>query len=240
MDFGIEDERAVKMSFDWAIRTINPGLEHVDLEPVPQEVVDSVWERVKRKYEGRPYHSLSHVRYAIDKITEVRGDYVLQNADAPVILALIFHDAVQGENAEQKSHNFFRRWLGRYFPSDDYYAIVIKKGIIATDYSQEFSIESPYDWYAGLVRDADLCILGEQNHELHFSWYFAGILQEYNHIEIDQFFPKRLEFMKKLIAVPQIYFTRQFGERYEWYTRETALREIEHWSGLVERLGRDE
>ena len=233
---GIDDETAVKLYLDFAVEVINPGLEHVDLERIPQDVVDKVWESVKKKYEGRPYHSLRHIRYAIDKTYEVMDDKKYGNVSefghSHTTLALIFHDAVMGTDGEEKSYRFFRRSFGKYFPKDGFADYIVKGGIMATKYDVDITLDSESDYYIGMIRDADLCILGEQNHKIYFDWYFEGILEEYGEIDNHVFAKGRKEFMEKLLALPQIYCNRPFGVKYEWYTRETCLSEIRVWSTI--------
>lgn len=212
----------------------------VVIEPVELE---RIWDLIKSKYAGRPYHNLKHIEYMLDMCRSVmEGGIDYGTADvwsnSMRDIAIIFHDVEMGENAEERSLALCLQELGQYL--EDYPKYQITRCILATDhenYTPEDNSEAEY--HAQFVKDCDLAILGDTIEP--YAEYQVNIMVEYLGEDIndpakqDEYYRGRINFLKKMLAQPMIYYMRPFGLKYEWYARENMLQEIEMHNMILNR-----
>jgi len=250
---GKQSNERVKKYFTNALTELRVVIEPTEIE--------RIWGMIESKYADRTYHNLKHIEHCIEQ-----GYVVLKNpqysrgtsrhssfGQALINLALIYHDVEQGENAEQRSYELFLEHLGGYFDENNQGPIyMIQDHILITDHftfdperdHPVFPIDRRDRYAEGsvYVKDADLAILGSQE---HYHKYMIDVAIEYlgcdaSTEELDEYYKGRIDFLNQFLVQPMIYKTRAFGLLYEWYARENILQEIAMRKVVLKRVNEEQ
>lgn len=182
-----------------------------------------IWQTIEDKYSGRAYHNLGHVKDCIDRIESLQSIGFDDQTKGIMIIALIFHDVEQDEPFPvSDSVYLFERIFGDCMESDIF--MDIRNCIFATDHFDNKS--SHPDLSAYIVKDSDLAILGSAPPD--YEAYQKKIIKEAEELGMtkENYYIARGEFLIKMLAVPKIYQTWNFGSVYEWTARNNLQREL--------------
>jgi predicted metal-dependent HD superfamily phosphohydrolase len=183
-----------------------------------------IWQTIEDKYSGRAYHNLDHVKDCIDRIESLQRIGFDDQSKGIMIIALVFHDIEQEEPFPVNDSLYFFERLFEDCMEPDIYS-EIRNCILATDHFNDKGFQPTIE--ACIVKDSDLAILGT----LWFNDYI--IYQEQIMMEAKKagmteevYYIAREEFLIKMLAVPKIYQTWNFGSMYEWTARNNLQREL--------------
>lgn len=201
----------VKNWFEQAIHQLSGNQPHPD-----------TFEFVKDMYENRKYHNLIHVYSAIN---EIRA-FPIGNYDeyCSVVLALIFHDIyldykiTDSKSVEESAELMYECLVDVLSRAQ---LKVITNLILAT------GPRIPRGDPQKKLHDADYAILGSYHFDSYK--YYSELVEEevLSHgIDKETFNKRRIEFLKQQLSKPNIYYTMDFGNKYEWKARQNIAREI--------------
>jgi len=185
----------------------------------------NMWRTIEKEYSGRAYHNLDHIEYCIDRIEDLKNIGFVDLSNGIIRIALIFHDIAQeGYDLVQESVSSFDYWLGDHIDSD--ICSSIQNCILATDHFNDKSFQPTIEAY--IVKDSDLAILGTLWFDTYLNYQKqimieakkAGMFEE-------NYYIARKDFLIKMLAVPKIYQTWDFGSVYEWTARNNLQRELQ-------------
>lgn len=183
-----------------------------------------IWQTIEDKYSGRAYHNLDHVKDCIDRIDSLQNIGFDDQTKGIMIVALVFHDIEQEEpHPVSDSLYFFERLFEDCIEPDIY--LEIRNCILATDHFNNKSFQPTIE--ACIVKDSDLAILGTLwfNNYLTYREQIMKEAKEAGMTE-ENYYILREEFLIKMLAVPKIYQTWDFGSVYEWTARNNLQREL--------------
>jgi len=182
-----------------------------------------IWQTIENKYSGRAYHNLKHVKDCLDRIEDLKRIGFDDQGKGIIIIALVFHDIEQDEPFPvTDSLYFFERLFEDYMETDIYSEI--RNCILATDHFNDNSFQPTIEAY--VVKDSDLAILGK--HWPIYLEYQGQIMKEAKKLGMteENFFIARKEFLFKMLSLPKIYQTWEFGTSHEWLARQNIQTEI--------------
>ena len=188
---------------------------------IPEDALDELI----RLYSSpdRYYHNLTHIQDCLSLLDQTRP---LAAHPEEVELAIWFHDAVydpKRSDNEQKSAQWARAVIQEAGLSSDI-AEKVANSILATRHLAKVT-----DPDAQLVVDIDLSILGR---DPGIFWrYEENIRKEYAWVPEGVFEHERVKILKRFLNRPQIYYHREYRERFE----ATARTNLEQ---AIARLGR--
>jgi predicted metal-dependent HD superfamily phosphohydrolase len=183
-----------------------------------------IWKTIQDKYSGRAYHNLDHVKDCIDRIESLESIGFDDQTKGIMIIALIFHDIEQEEPYPVSDSLYFFERLFEDCIEPDIYS-EIRNCILATDHFNNESFQPTIE--ACIVKDSDLAILGT----LWFNNYLTyreQIMKKAKKLGMteENYYIARKEFLIKMLAMPKIYQTWDFGSIYEWTARNNLQREL--------------
>lgn len=179
---------------------------------VPAEHVEALWAEVVSAYSapGRHYHTLEHLEAVHARIAEVPG-----GAEAPdaLLLATVYHDLVlrtgRSDN-EARSADRMRERLHGMLPEP-----LLERAaqhILATRHHGPST-----DRDTDLFTDADLSILGAS--PAAYSRYTQAIRREFKRYPDVVYKPGRRKVLAHFLAMPQLFKSPYFSERFERQAR---------------------
>jgi len=184
------------------------------------KLVDSLWTELYTAYTagGRHYHSLRHLDHLLGELLAVK-DRLLHWDD--VVFATFYHDAVYAsrkQDNEERSADMARERLTRLrYPKEGINHCV--QLILAT---KGHSAASDVD--VNIFTDADLSILGAA--EAEYDRYAGNVRKEYSVYPDFLYKPGRKKVLEHFLAMPRIFKTEIFFDRYELPARENLRREL--------------
>jgi len=186
-----------------------------------QAAVSSLWFELHKAYTsgGRHYHNLTHLEHLLRELTAVKAS--IEQWD-DVVFAAFYHDAVYSARAndnEEKSAVMAEQRLA----SIKYSAAGIEhctKLILAT---KGHSRDSDSD--INHFTDADLSILGGE--EAAYDDYARNVRKEYSIYPDMIYKPGRRKVLQHFLAMPKIFKTDLFFDRYEAAARKNLRRGLE-------------
>jgi len=190
------------------------------------KIHDNIIDLVHDMHEGRAYHNLGHVAYAVNEMYYHFDECVLSNVDkCRLVIALYFHDIHQDlmNPIEAISHSAALMEESLCDVLKDFDIAAIKRLILST------GAMTPATEAEFLIHDADYSILGNESwNEYHA--YAKDVEKEAlaQDISFKKYDEGRISFLTDLLVKPNtIFFTSYFGKNYEWQARKNILREIE-------------
>src|SRR5690606_10839175 len=179
---------------------------------VPAERVQALWEEVVSAYSarGRHYHTLHHIEDVHARIAEAPGG---PEAPDALLLATVYHDLVlragRSDNEARSAHRMRER-LGGLLP-----ASMLERAarhILATRHHGASA-----DRDTDLFTDADLSILGSP--PVEYGCYAQAIRREFKRYPDVLYKPGRQNVLTRFLAMPQLFKSRYFSERFERQAR---------------------
>jgi predicted metal-dependent HD superfamily phosphohydrolase len=182
--------------------------------------IHAYWNELRAAYEskGRHYHTFAHLENLLSELHEVRTQ--VKNWD--VILFMIFyHDVVYSatrrDNEEESAKLAVERLKAMGVQPD--VIELVREGIIATK-THNTHANGDVNYFT----DADLAILGAEPGE--YSKYTEQIRSEYKIFPDLLYKPGRRKVVEHFLAMPRIYKTSFFYEKYEQTARRNLSDEL--------------
>jgi len=189
------------------------------------KIHDDTIDFIHDMYEGRDYHNLDHVEYALNEMYHHFDESGLSDAEkCELIIAIVFHDLYQDLlnpiTAVIESADLMEECLCDVLSVSDI------KNVKALIFST--GVKTPTDDAELVMHDSDYAILGNESwNEYHA--YSKAIEKEATeqNINSEHFNIVRIKFLLDLLEKPNtIFCTSYFGKNYEWQARKNILREI--------------
>lgn len=181
----------------------------------------NLWMELVERYSeaGRYYHNLNHLEHLLSELIPYKHE--LRDNDA-VLFALYYHDAVynvlSNDNEEKSAALAEERMISLRVPPDRIKACMLH--ILAT----KAHIPSE-DGDANLFIDADLSILGQCWDT--YSTYQKQVRQEYAIFPDTLYNAGRRRVLEHFLAMPSIFKTPPFYDKYEHQARVNIRRELD-------------
>lgn len=171
--------------------------------------IEILWTEIKKNYskKNRFYHNLSHLENLYSELLNVKNE--IEDWDT-ILFTLFYHDiiykATSKENEEKSAELAVKRLKEIGFDAEKTQKCFDQ--IIATK-SHEISINND----TNIFTDADLSILG-QDWNL-YSKYYKNVRKEYSIYPDFLYNPGRKKVLEHFLAMPRIYKTDLFFNKYE-------------------------
>jgi predicted metal-dependent HD superfamily phosphohydrolase len=172
-------------------------------------------------YNGREYHNVNHIAYALNKFQTVFERYKLVDNQEELCIAIMFHDCIYTGNG--KSDVF----------SSSQIAKCISKGIgLSTNSIDRVSklimstySHIPYNNDSGILCDCDMSILGD--YDVEYQNYSDSIKKEYLSIGVSEKAYKigRATFLENILK-KDIFYTEKGKELWEERAKENIHGEL--------------
>ncbi len=186
-----------------------------------EEKIKSEYNNIVKSYStDRTYHNLSHVAACINYLNIYNNisDKSLSSKDFNnLVMAIYFHDIVQGNNAENLSKEIMIKYL-------NYGAKRIASLIDATKHSD--SLKASNSFTKKLMSDLDLSILGDKS---RYNTYSQKVRQEYTQYQDNVFAKGRLGVLDKLSAKKTLFETKFFKDMFENTANKNMALEKTFW-----------
>lgn len=185
------------------------------------ELIGELWNEIVNQYTGkkRHYHSLSHLETLLTQLTEVAAQ--LQEWDV-VLFSLYYHDviysATKSDNEERSAEMAENAMLQAEVPLTMIESC--KAQILATK-SHGISLNADTNYFT----DADLSILGADWES--YSAYFHNVRKEYSIYPNLIYNSGRKKVLRHFLAMPRIYKTAYFFQKFESKARENLKGEVD-------------
>jgi len=187
----------------------------------PADKADALWHEVFAAHgaSGRHYHGFQHLEDLYAKLAEVRDN--LQDPDA-VLLAIAYHDFVyrvsRKDNEERSAMVMRDRMLAtRALPEP-----LVERAASHIRATQHHEATSDPD--TDLFTDADLSILGSSPER--YKLYAQQVRREFRIYPDLLYKPGRRKVLAFFLAMPYIFKTTHFRERYEEQARTNLNAEL--------------
>lgn len=192
---------------------------------VAENLAHSVYDDLVKRYSenGRHYHNLTHVQTLLADI----GEHYTGNMPHEVYFAVWFHDAVYNTvigNNEARSAALAEEQL-RLMNLPAEMIAQVKALILKTANHAQAEAN---DEATKIFLDADLKILGVDVDA--YKTYTAQVRQEYSLVPDMLFNRGRRKFVEQTLALPNIYRTRFFADKYEAQARINLANELKQLS----------
>jgi predicted metal-dependent HD superfamily phosphohydrolase len=199
---------------------------------IREEFIDSVkhyanqaqgellWQEVEQAYSAkiRNYHTLVHLENLLTQLNPLQFQF--KHWDT-IVFAIVYHDVVYNvlkNNNEAKSADFaVKRLQSISFPVEQIKNC--KKLILATQKHE------PDDEEVNLFTDADLSVLGAEPEV--YKLYTTQVRKEYGLYPDLIYNPGRKKVLQHFLAMPRIFKTDFFFEKYETAARRNLAWELE-------------
>ena len=192
--------------------------------PGAGRLFDSMWKEIDEAYNAphRYYHNMDHLHYINTRLDECPQ----KPSDAEALrFCLLYHDIVyeipNRENEKKSSDIAARRMKGLGVPPPVIDLCV--KHILATKEHEPSDNED-----TNLFCDADIAILGDTPRR--YSEYTMKVREEYKEVTDADFTRGRKRELEKLLAMPRLFKTPFFYEKYESQARINIGEEIKRLS----------
>lgn len=188
------------------------------------QIIDRRWKEIELAYSApkRYYHTLTHLASLITELDAYNEE--IDKWDT-VLFSVFYHDIVyntlQQDNEEQSAQLAVERMSELHFPPP--VIADCKEQILATR-SHEISEHND----TNLFTDADLAILGKDPES--YRTYAAQIRKEYRIYPDIVYKPGRQKVLQHFLAMPRIYKTDLFANKYEQQARENIALELSEFN----------
>lgn len=171
----------------------------------------------------RHHHGEQHLAEVLDGVQLLQDEAV---DVAVVLLAAWYHDAVYdgrpGEDEERSARCAERELPGLGLPLQRVQAVAgLVRGTADHTGDPPEGVD-PRD--AAVLNDADLCVLAAPDQR--YRRYAAGVRAEYAHIPEAAFRTGRAEVLRRLLAAPHLFRTREGRARWEPAARRNLMGEL--------------
>jgi predicted metal-dependent HD superfamily phosphohydrolase len=189
-----------------------------------QALISELWKEIALQYSapGRHYHSLSHLENLLEQISAVRD--AIEDRET-VLFALYYHDviydALRSDNEEKSAELALVRLRQIGYPDDR--AQRCERHILAT---KGHSVSDDND--TNLFTDADLSILGSAPEA--YQAYSRQVRAEYAAYPDQIYAAGRRRVLERLLAMPRIFKSDFFFERFEAAARQNLTAEMNFFS----------
>lgn len=181
---------------------------------------------LKGRYSARPraYHTLTHVRWGLRRVSEIAvAEKLGPEAALRVLWAMWFHDAEmdfsgQGTLDESRSAELSGQ-VARAAGLPDDFRMATYRLIMATAHMHQPELLDEQ-----VLVDADLSMLGAS--EPDFDNYERLVRQEWSHVPNETFRSGRLAVLQRFVDKPRIFTTAYGFERWERRARENLSRSM--------------
>lgn len=189
------------------------------------KLVDRCWNELQQHYSsaGRYYHTLNHISGLIAVL-----DTATEQVKCPeaLLFAAFYHDVIYDvlrQDNEERSANLAKRTLAELnVPAE--VAELCDNHIMATKSHGHSDCAD-----TNLFTDADIAILGAL--PPLYREYTGNIRREYSIYPDEVYKPGRIKVLHQFMAMPSIYKTGFFRERYEKQAQENIKQELEELRG---------
>lgn len=188
----------------------------------PNEIttIDSYWNKLEKAYssKSRYYHNLSHLQHLFEELDE--ASKLISNMEI-ISMSVFYHDIVYNvrkKDNEEQSAELAKKHLTELGYSD----LIIERcynQILATK-----SHDISKDPDANILTDADLSTLGKDWNT--YEAYFKAIRKEYRIYPNLLYNPARKKVLEHFLAMPAIYKTDFFKNKYEKQARLNLEKEL--------------
>lgn len=181
----------------------------------------NLWKELVELYSetSRYYHNLNHLEHLLSELIPYK--YELNDIDA-LLFALYYHDAVYNvhskDNEEKSAALAEERMISLRVPK-----VRIKAALHNIMATKAHILSENAD--TNLFTDADLSILGHSWDP--YSTYQKQIRQEYSIYPDNLYNPGRRKVLEHFLAMPRIFKTLPFYDKYEHQARVNIRRELE-------------
>lgn len=183
--------------------------------------VDFFWAEIHKAYtaEGRYYHNLTHVEHLLRELSAVKPE--IEHWDE-ILFAAYYHDivySVSDHDNEEQSAVIAKQRLGVFYYTEEGLRRC-SEFILATK-GHSHSVDSDTNFFT----DADLSVLGAA--EVVYDEYARNVRKEYSIYPDLIYKPGRRKVLQHFLAMPKIFKTDIFFDRYEAAARGNLQREME-------------
>jgi len=181
---------------------------------------DAIWSELLAAWSEphRAYHNLEHLQSCLAEWRQVRDG---SEADAQLVLALLFHDAIYDPRAADNEERS-AAWASRVGAELGLTAAACS-GIVGMILATK-THGSAGDEATRRLLDIDLSVLGADPGR--FAAYDAGIRQEYRHVPDEAYRRGRTQVLQSFLNRQPIYLTESFRQRYEAAARRNLAQAI--------------
>ena len=190
-------------------------------------LIQQLWDEIETRH-GEPhrhYHNLEHLESLLEVLSPLKNE--IDDWDA-LLFGIFYHDIIydpaKRDNEEQSAVLAVERLKELRVPQNQ--IEFVQSLIIATQ-----SHENTTSHDIQLFLDADLSILGHC--ETVYINYSHTIRAEYSMYPDELYLPGRLKVLDHFLAMPSIFKTTSFIEKYETLARENLTREKEKLSNQL-------
>ena len=196
-----------------------PGLENdlrelLHRHEVHADHIEELWQEVVKAHSapGRHYHTLLHLEDLHIQLAEVRTD--LQDPDA-VLLAIAYHDFTYRVSRKDNEERSAEVMLDRMLVALDLPGSMVLRAAAHIRATQRHEASADPD--TDLFTDADLSILGSSRER--YKIYTQQVRREFRRYPDLLYKPGRRKVLAHFLAMPQIFKTAHFRDRYEEQAR---------------------
>lgn len=191
------------------------------------------WQIISTQYSKpyRHYHSLSHLEDLFSKLDQISA--LIQKPQI-VELAIFFHDLIyepESKTNEQDSAQWFVNFAKECTTMKPEDISLVERYILQTANHLSCNEQHGHDLLYFL--DLDLSILGSHSTD-QYSKYAQGVRQEYSVLSDEQFCAGRSQFLKKMLAVENLFYTSHFRISIGEKAKENMQRELHE---LIQQKG---
>lgn len=185
-----------------------------------QNLCHAMWKELTFNYglPSRHYHNLTHLENLIEELEPCKK--LIEDYDV-VLYSVFYHDIVYdvlNKDNEERSAAMAAEALS-LLDMEEYRVARCTQQILAT---KNHAFHSDKD--TNLFTDADLAILGKD--EKTYKRYSEQIRQEYAVYEDEIYYPGRAKVLQHFLAMPRIYKTGFFYQKYEDQARKNIAEEL--------------
>lgn len=182
--------------------------------------IENHWSQLVAQYtsKNRHYHNLVHLQHISNELVPLKQQFSDWNA---LVFALLYHDVIYSATAsdnEAQSAVFATKIL-KSLAVPDATLSLCEQMIFATK-THEYSPNEEINLFV----DADMSILGQEWSV--YQRYFQNVRQEYSIYPDLLYNPGRIKVLKHFLAMPNIYKTQLFQNRYEQAAKLNVQKEI--------------
>ncbi len=182
--------------------------------------IESLWKEIEQNHgkKNRHYHNLTHLKYLYDQLNEVKDKIVDWDI---VLFALFYHDFIYNalkQNNEEESAKKAVEVL--HILSVNKNRIELCNEIILATKGHNTSKNDDVNYFT----DADLSILGSDWE--YYKTYFKQVRKEYKYYPDFMYNKGRVKVLRHFLAMPRIFKTDDFYNRFERQAKENLQQEI--------------
>ena len=174
---------------------------------------NSGYYQVRTEYQGRPYHSWTHIRQMwAHAFRDALLIGINEKCWARLVLAIAFHDVIYNTNNlsvdlsnEELSAQMAEKYLGQRNVDDSDIAEIVRLIMLTKTHKVEDD-----DVLGRIMIDADLAILAAP--DLEYDTYADNIRKEYDWVEESAYIQGRVKFLESFLKRERLFYTTNLSD----------------------------